>query len=82
MFISDLRLCNHEVNEVILKLYIHSLNKANKTVFIPKEEAFMRAVFLDEKTKFKKGKLLHWYEFPYPTSCLAILVFNVGFDFN
>ena len=36
----------------------------------------MQAVFLDEKTKFKKGTLLHWYEFTDPCSCMAILVYN------
>ena len=41
--------------------------------------AFLKAAFLDEKTKFKKGKLLHWYEFTDPTSTLAILVYN-GID--
>ena len=48
----------------------------------------MRAVFLDEKTKFKKGNLLHWYEFTDPSSCMAILAYNgmndpcLGFDFD
>ena len=48
----------------------------------------MKAVFLDEKNKFKKGKLLHWYEFTDPTSCMAILTYNGlddpfhGFDYG
>ena len=68
------------VKETLLKLYISYLNKANKSVFILQPEAFMQAVFLGEKTKFKKNKLLHWYEFTDPTSTLAILVYNANKD--
>ena len=79
VFVSDLRQRNREGKETLLKLYTSSLNKTNKSVFIPQPEAFMKAVFLDEKTKFKKNKLLHWYKFTDPTSTLAILVYN-GID--
>ena len=60
----------------------------NKPEFIPCVESFMKAVFLDEKYKFKKDHLLHWFEFTDPTNTLAILVYNknddpfVGFDYD
>ena len=41
LIISDLRLHIHQIKESLLKLYTLSPNKANKSVFIPKQEAFM-----------------------------------------
>ena len=57
-FISDLRLCNNEVKGVLFKHCVHSLTLAGKPEFIPKEEAFMKAVFLDEKGQERKASTL------------------------
>ena len=64
---------NKELKAVLFKLYSTTLQLKGYPQYTLKEEAFMRGVFLDEKTKFKKGTLLHWYEFTDPFLFIAFL---------
>ena len=48
--------------------------------YIPKFEAFKRAIFLDKKYMFEKGLLKMWIEFTDPTNCTGILNYSYGND--
>ena len=64
----------------IFKKYVNILTIKRLNQYIPTIQAFKRAIFLDDKYLFEKGKLKVWVEFTDPTNCTGLLAYTFGND--
>ena len=79
-FHSDLRESRDEMKEHIFQKYVNILNIKGLGQYIPKFEAFKRAIFLDDKYAFEKGVIKVWVEFTDPTNRNGLLLYTFGND--